>query len=149
MRYRFPTRPEAPRIPRGFVLPAAIFLIVVMAALGAFMVRISTASNRASAQDVQGARALQAARAGIEAGLYAVRVNGNCPGGTLAGLPGLTGFRVVWSCTSSPFTDAGVARTLWRIESTACYTAGNCPAGGAEIADGDYTERQLVVVTER
>lgn len=151
---RSTTRPErarlaAPRHARGFVLPAAIFLIVIMAALGAFIARITVAANTASGQDMQGARALQAARAGIEAGLYAVRVGGNCPGGTLVSPAGFNGFRVVWACSAYPFADGGSNHTLWQITSTACYTSGACPSSdAAEVAGADYTERQLVALTE-
>ena len=139
----------------GFVLPAAIFLIVILAALGAFVAQITAASQIASAQDVQGARALQAARAGIQAGLYAVQVNGNCPGGTLSGLSGLNGFKVSWACTSYAFKEGSESgannKTIWQITATACTTsAASCPSTStAEIQSADYTERQLVVVTER
>ena len=51
---------------RGFVLVAAVFLLVVLAALGAFMVTFTNTQQLASAQDVQGSRAYWAARAGLE-----------------------------------------------------------------------------------
>ena len=67
---------RAGRQPRfaGFVLPSAIFLLVILAALAAFLVNISTTQNMTSAQDIQGARAYHAARAGVEWGLYQVLV---------------------------------------------------------------------------
>ena len=58
---------------RGFALVSAIFILVVLAALGAFIVSISTSQQIGSALDVQGVRAYQAARAGIEWGLYSVQ----------------------------------------------------------------------------
>ncbi len=148
MRSRSTTRPEAAR---GFVLPTAIFLIVIMAALGAFIAQVTAAANTAAGQDVQGARALQAARAGIEAGLYAVRINGICPGGTLTSMPGLNGLKVTWACTRYGFNDAGEARVVWQITSTACSTGGtSCPSSSAtELQGSDYVERQLIVVSEQ
>lgn len=125
---------------RGFVLPTAIFLLVVMAALGAFMVQLTSASHAASAQDVQGARALQAARLGIEAGIYAVQRNGNCPGATMTSIPGLNGFTVVWACSSTNFVENGTSKTLWQITSTASY---------GTVASADYVERQLMATTEK
>ena len=125
---------------RGFVLPTAIFLLVVMAALGAFMVQLTSASHAASAQDVQGARALQAARLGIEAGIYAVQRNGNCPGATMNNIPGLNGFTVVWACSPTSFNENGVDKTLWQITSTASYGA---------VTSADYVERQLMATTEK
>lgn len=50
----------------GFAAIAAIFLVVVLAALGAFMVTFSNTQQLTSAQDLQGTRAYWAARAGLE-----------------------------------------------------------------------------------
>lgn len=138
----------------GFVLPTAIFLLVVMASLAAVMVRLTGVSQVASSLDVQGARAVQAARLGIEAGVYAVQRNGNCPGGAINNIPGLTGFTVVWSCTSqTAFSEDGniTTKNIWQITSTACSPVGAaCPSvSGTEQQNNDYVERQLVVVTER
>jgi len=41
----------------GFAAIAAIFLVVVLAALGAFMVTYSNTQQLTSAQDIQGSRA--------------------------------------------------------------------------------------------
>ena len=56
----------------GFTIVSAIFLLVVLALLGAFIVNLSTTQNVTSAQDIQGSRAYHAARAGLEWGLYQV-----------------------------------------------------------------------------
>ncbi len=56
----------------GFTIVSAIFLLVVLASLGAFIVNISTTQSITSAQDLQGSRAYHAARAGLEWGLYQV-----------------------------------------------------------------------------
>lgn len=137
---------------RGFVLASAIFLLVIMAALGAFIVQVTTASHTASALDVQGARAYQAARVGIEAGLFLVQRNGNCPALTnLGGIQGLNGFRVTWTCEANQFVENNVNKTIWQITSTACTTSGTqCPsANPLELQGTDYVERQLMVITER
>ena len=55
---------------RGFSLPTAIFLLVILSLLGAFMLSLSTTQSITSAQDVQGARAYRAARGGVEWALY-------------------------------------------------------------------------------
>ena len=57
---------------RGFVLVSAIFILVVLAALGAFIMNISINQHIGSALDVQGVRAYQAARSGLEWGLYQI-----------------------------------------------------------------------------
>ncbi|WP_018609065.1 pilus assembly PilX family protein [Uliginosibacterium gangwonense] len=134
---------------RGFVLASAIFLLVIMAALAAFIVQVSVAGSTTSAQDIQGARAYQAARVGVEAGLFAVHQNGNCPGATMANIPGLNGFKVTWVCSATAFND-GADHNVWQITATACTTSGTqCPSTNTtELQSTDYIERQLVVLTE-
>jgi MSHA biogenesis protein MshP len=67
----------------GFLLVTAIFLLVILAALGAFILTISGTQQTSSALDVQGTRAYQAARAGIEWASYQVLINpGGCAGYT-------------------------------------------------------------------
>ena len=109
----------------GFVLPSAIFLLVILAALAAFMVTISTTQSTTSAQDVQGARAYHAARAGLEWGLYQVLdpTNAtvvapaapawpNMPGCPAATVLTIEGFGVAVSCVSSDYSEAGLNRRI-------------------------------------
>lgn len=69
------------RTQQGFSLVSAIFLLVVLAGLGAGMVTFSTAQNQSQAMDTMGSRAYQAANAGIEWAAYNIAV-------TPPGLPG-------------------------------------------------------------
>lgn len=62
-------------IQRGFSLISAIFLLVVLAGLGAAMVSFSTAQNQSQAMDVLGSRAYQAANAGIEWAAFNIETN--------------------------------------------------------------------------
>ena len=64
----------------GISLVTAIFLIVVLAALGAIVVTVSGLQHTSSARDVMGSKAYQAARAGIEWGAYQVLRQGPAPG---------------------------------------------------------------------
>jgi Tfp pilus assembly protein PilX len=59
-------KPPSVKSQCGFLLVTAIFLLVILAALGAFILTISGTQQTSSALDVQGSRAYQAARAGIE-----------------------------------------------------------------------------------
>ena len=70
-------RYDAPHPQRGFAAIAAIFLLVVLAALGSFMLSFSNTQQLTSAQDVLGTRAYWAARAGLEWGIG--NVAGACP----------------------------------------------------------------------
>ncbi|MGC2165884.1 MAG: hypothetical protein WA632_07720 [Gallionella sp.] len=113
------------KLQHGFSLISAIFLLVVIAALGAFAVTLSTTQHQSAALDVMGARAYQAARAGIEWGAYQALRNGACidtvlPAGTFPGT--LNGFEVTVTCPSTQHNDAGVATgtvTVWNITATA------------------------------
>ena len=71
---RFPESGSA-----GFALPSAIFLLVVLSALGAFLLTFSSGQQMSSAADINGSRAYWAARAGIEWGAAKIKAAGACP----------------------------------------------------------------------
>lgn len=128
---------------RGFSIVTAIFLLVVLAAMGAFMVTFSTVQHVTSAQDVQGVRAYQAARAGIEWGAYQAVRNASCVGSTtLPTLGGtLAGFAVTVLCTASgPYTEGSTAVSIYLITSTASQGT----VGGIT-----FVERQLQTTIAR
>ena len=129
---------RTPRTESGFVLPTAIFLLVILAALAAYMVSLSRTSHISSALDVQGTRAYLAARAGIEWGAWELLRNSSCVTGptTLTGLGGtLAGFSVNVSCVQSgSYTDGADTVTVYQITSTA--------TSGAP-GEVDYVERQI------
>lgn len=111
-----PEKLSRPRAQRGFALVTAIFLLVVLAALGAAMLTFSSAQHMGSAMDVQGARAYQAARAGIEWGAYQALRNSSCAGSTTVALAGeLAGFTLVIGCNQ---TTSG-SLIVYQITSTA------------------------------
>ena len=130
----------------GFALVSAIFLLVVLATLGAFMVSFSTVQHATSAQDLNGSRAYQAARAGMEWGAYHVmRTPTFVCGGTtsLPALPGtLSPFTVTVQCSAVQASEGAVANNvnLFRLVSTASLGA----SGSA-----NYVERQLQGLVER
>ncbi|MDI1276430.1 hypothetical protein [Methylobacter sp.] len=63
---------------RGFSLIMAIFLIVVLGGIAVFIGRVSTMQHQSSALDEEGAMVYQAARSGIEWGVYQAVVNSGC-----------------------------------------------------------------------
>jgi MSHA biogenesis protein MshP len=153
--------PVASRVESGFVLPSAIFLLVMLAALGAYMVSLSRTSHLTSALDVQGVRAYQAARAGMEWGAHRVLDPNNslnpatcsptvmpaCPASPthLAGLPGsLAPFTVTVTCTMTADTTEGNRNVrVFTLVAEACNqpVAGACPNPAPA---GDYVNRQLL-----
>lgn len=134
----------------GFSLVSAIFLLVVIAALGTFAVTLSTTQQQSSALDVMGARAYQAARAGIEWGAYQVLPNSAVPGGfaascragatsqVLAALPNtLADFNVNVGCNATAHSDAAATVNIYQLTATATTQ-------GASAVPG-YVERQMTV----
>jgi MSHA biogenesis protein MshP len=131
------------KIQQGFSLISAIFLLVVIAALGTFAVTLSTTQQQSAALDVMGARAYQAARAGIEWGAYQVlRNGGSCVASTpLPALAGtLSGFTVTVTCVRTPpYSEADTATgtvTVYNLTSTATQGAVNT---------ANRVERQIAV----
>lgn len=106
----------------GFAAVAAIFLVVLLAALGAFMVTFSNSQQLSSAQDVQGTRAYWAARAGLEWAVVNVSA-ANCPTARAqmsGAVPTLVnGYTLAIFCTRSNYTDAGANFNIFLIESVA------------------------------
>ncbi len=137
---------RAARRQTGVSLFAAIFLIVVLPALGAFLVTVSGLQHSSSALDIQGARAYQAARAGIEWGAHrtlqdSVCANGSfSPGGTLAE------FTVSVTCTATPYSEViAAAGTIYSLVAVAC----NRPACPAAIPGQNYVERELQATLDK
>ncbi len=109
--------PPSPRRQRGFALIAAIFLIVVLALLGMFIVRISGVQNQTVNVALLGARAFEAARTGIEWGAFQALDSGACTTTTLNLTEGgLNGFDVDVTCTTTPHTETGTTFNLYVID---------------------------------
>jgi MSHA biogenesis protein MshP len=126
---------------RGFAAITAIFIVIVLGGLGIVIATISASQQRASTFDVNGARAYQAARTGIEFGAFdSLRNNAvNCPtiGTTIALTGALAGFWVTVACTGTSHTEAA-PMTVYNITATACNRSA-CPG----VPDATYVERQL------
>lgn len=102
---------------RGFAAISAVFLLVVLAALGAFMLTFSNTQQLTSAQDVLGSRAYWAARGGLEWGIASSISATACP--VSPTVLALDGFSVSVTCTSQVYVEGGVNRTIFRLGSTA------------------------------
>jgi MSHA biogenesis protein MshP len=153
---------DAPRRARGFSIITAIFLIVVLALLGAFIVSVTGLQHVSQALDIQGVRAYQAARAGMEWGAWQVLDPNNsqnpvncgpppvmpaCPGATT--LPALAGslssFTVNVTCASSAATEGNREIRVYEIVATACNQA---PCPNAAPSAG-YIERRLTATLSK
>jgi MSHA biogenesis protein MshP len=132
---------------RGVSLITAIFLLVVLAGLGVAMLTISTTQQAGAALDMQGSRAYQAARAGIEWALYQQRWTSAdpCASGykTSFALPAgttLSSYTVTVECAITTLSTL----KRYRIIATAC----NQPASGAcpnASNSPDYVQRRIQI----
>jgi MSHA biogenesis protein MshP len=128
---------------RGFAAIAAIFLVVVLAGLGGFMVSISNTAQLDSAKDIQGTRAYWAARAGLEWGLGVAKAAAlpvDATSCTPATPLAIDGFSVRVTCTSATYTE-GDPRYIIKINAVA--TAGGAPGNIG------YVERSVSAGLER
>lgn len=132
----------------GFALPAAIFLLVVLGGLAAWLTSLTQATLAESNLELEGERAWQAARAGLEAGIHqAVQAGASCaqvaqnitfPAGT-----SLARFTATVGCQAYTADEGGVPVTLFQVTSVACNqaSAGACPNAAPGLED--YAERHL------
>lgn len=146
---------EIPRRSRrhqsGFVLVLAVFMLVMLAAISAYLLTISNLQVQTAAQDELGARAYQSARTGIEWGAYQIlRAPAQpfataCVAGATAqtiALSGqLAGFSVAVNCQAGAAqTEGASSYRAYNITATSCNQAA-CPG----VAGATYVERQLKI----
>jgi MSHA biogenesis protein MshP len=136
----------------GVSILSALFLLVVLAGLGAALVNISSSQHITTAQDLEVSRAYQAARAGIEWGLYQTMTplpagGTGAPGTAVCTTPpaltlggNLSGFAVAVSCTRDVFSEGSTTVAVYQITSLA--TSGT---PGTSL----YVERQLQATASR
>jgi MSHA biogenesis protein MshP len=94
----------------GFAAIAAIFLVVILAALGGFMLTFSNTQQLTSARDVQGSRAYWAARAGLEWAVVALpAAPALCTKPVAAPPTPIEGFTIAINCSRSIYADTGAA----------------------------------------
>lgn len=140
----------------GASLMLAIFLIVSLGAISAYVLTASVTQQESVAQDTLGAQAYHLARAGADWGAFQVLRNsggafaGACAGAGAGGTASasltfpavLPDYTVVVGCTAwAEETEGSVTnRQAFRILATACNRAA-CPAAGAP--GPTYVERQV------
>ncbi len=136
----------------GFVMVAAIFLLVVLAALAGFIVSFSNVQHLTSAQDLQGSRAYWAARAGMEWAMCTIQANcsntaPDCAAYSttvsedLTNIEGLEDFtiRVGISCRS--YNEGGADdKKIFEVSSTAF--------SGGDVGSLTYIERSVSASAE-
>jgi len=112
----------------GFALIAALFMIVVLAALGMFAIRLSGSQQQSMNLTVLSARAVAAANSGIEIGANHALLTGNCPGSATWVIDDFT---VVVTCRGSqhtvlpppPSTCVSNICGVYELQATATFSA--------------------------
>ena len=135
----------------GFSLVTAIFLLVVLATLMGYMINLRVLQQATVVMSLQGARAMQAARSGIEYGVYLVLGTTATPASAAAWCaapgqltftaaePALDAFTVTMACTLSNHVEAAATVTSYQI--TALATSGTYYLG--LDANPDYVSRRI------
>ncbi len=119
----------------GFSLVPALFLLVVLAALGIVAVRLTGVQQQTVVLAMQSARAYAAARSGVDWSAYQALVNGSCGSSTLALTEtGLAGFSVDTSCSSTTHTEGPNTVTIYVIDAFAWSGSYGTP---------DYVSRRI------
>lgn len=144
----------------GVALLTAIFMVLLFAALAAYLVSLTSTANINSAQDVQGARAYQAAQAGLEWGLFQVLDPANAtvaapntpawpnmPACPAAMTRDIAGFAVTVVCASFPAGASGPAGPPVYLEAGGTVSVIVYQLTSTAVAAGPAgpIERQLVV----
>ena len=127
----------------GFAAIAAIVIVVLLAALGGFMLTFSNTQQLTAAQDVQGSRAYWAARAGME---WAISSVGATACWTTTPPASVDGFALVISCTPpTAYTDktgAGTIGDVYVFQLTSVARSGTVGTPG-------YVERSVSASVEK
>lgn len=144
---------------RGFSIVAAIFILVVLAGLGGFIVSTSSSQQLSLALDAENSRVQQAARAGIEWGVYQVVKVPSAPGNftkacedasyaapsdpAVLVLPGLESFRIEVICGSANVTEGASDYRVYQVVATACNAAA-CPASAPGLGYVEHRQEARV-----
>ena len=126
---------SARRGQRGFSLVAAIFLLVVLAALGAFAVRLTVFQSQTVTSALRAAQAYQAARSGAAWAAYRAVSGGVCAPAALALTEGGTaGFTVSVSCAQLTYVEGTTTVNVFVLDVRATDGA---------FGSADYVSRRL------
>lgn len=114
------------RRPRGFALVSAVFMMVVLAALGGVLVTVASVQHGTSALGTQAERAYFAAHSGLQWAVWQALRGGGCPAGptvfTLTDAA-LAGFQVSVTCTLTAHTQGTMVLNYYVIDVLAQYGA--------------------------
>lgn len=121
----------------GFSLVTAIFLLVVVASLAAYMVTIGSTQQQTSVLSILGARTLAAAESGVEWGVADVVTDDACFSSptsfTLSG-GASSGYAITATCTQTSHTEGTTTFNVFQVSATASRGA---------VGSADFTQRTM------
>lgn len=124
---------------RGITLVGAIFVLIIVALLGQYLINITGVQRQTSTLTLQSARAYQAARAGIEWGIDRVVNSASCVGTTELN-PRIGNFTTTVLCnTVGTYNEDGIEVTIFRITAESEY---------GDYGDIDYVSRELEAIIQ-
>jgi MSHA biogenesis protein MshP len=129
--------PEA----QGFALVPALFLVVVLGALAVVAVRVGSGQQHTVTMGLVQARALAAARTGVEWGAYRA-LNGSCVSSTTLSLTetAANGFAVVVTCTATSFSNGAASNNSYVIKATATAGTYGQPSYVRRVVSATFTD---------
>ena len=122
------------RTQTGFTLITAIFLLVVVAVLVIYIANIRVVQQTTLLYGVQGARASQAARSGIEWGIHRAIVSGSCASTTSFTDAAFAGFNIQVDCALTTHDEGSVTIDTFSLKSI---------ASSGSYGTLDYIQRQI------
>ena len=135
----------------GFAYIAAIVFLIVLAGFALAALRLSESAQVTVNQALLGARANQAARAGLEWAFYQLKTpNAACTAVTAAPPDFIaeTGYRVTLGCDMQTYfegqTPAGtpLEKHIFQLDATACNIGGACTPTNPGVTSPDFIERK-------
>lgn len=118
----------------GFSLITALFLLVAVASLVVYMTNISVVQHTTLLYGVQGARATQAARSGIEWGIYRAIANGSCVASTNITNAAFAGFNIELRCSQTEHFEGPIQVDTYNLISI---------ASSGTFGTLDYVQRRI------
>lgn len=126
---------------RGVSIITGVFLLLLMSVLAAVIANVVSTAHVNQAADIGGARAYQAARAGVEWGMFQLDPNAQSAGlpACVNGTPAIPGHAVTVTCQSWDTTEGTRQLRFYRIVSLAIAAGVKAPG----------IERQVEVTLEK
>ena len=112
----------------GFSIVMAIFILVVLSLLGAYMVKLSGVQHATSTYVIQGARAYQSAKAGIGwaiSRISAGAVCGDISSASPLSFSDINGFSITLTCSSQTFSEGADTPVVYKITALSEFGAYN------------------------